>query len=240
MADERLDKPLSSESDERINKRAERRKRLEQLSGFNCLTSRQQDIILASMYMQDLSDRGKRSGGFARAGRFQESWWCHNTVRNLEQEGTIGVRVGERGSQLVPPEFFDAKYEKSDVDAHVLRVKDFGYPCVVLLREAWPHNSRSPGVPTYVADSAKVGDNMQSAGIHTLVVLGEDEHGEIQVFHKDSAAPFEGGSLRGILAEHDVRCAEWSRSFWVGIRKVNCLRSVAHPGGVIEPETLLP
>ena len=232
-----MQKPSSPDANIRANERGNRRERLERLSGFNLLTRRQRDLILGLSYMQDLADRGRRAGGFVRAGKLQESWWCHKTIHNLELEQSIDVNLSDEKNRP-PQEFYDvqAAYEKGSIESQMRRVKDFGYPCVLLLRDTWKSPTGASNISEGALDNSKTRQAVQSTAIHTLLALGEDEYGDIWAFQKDGAGPFEEARVREALSEYDIKCFDRGRELWMGIRKVRCPVSDEHRVGVIEPK----
>ena len=211
MPDEELRKPVSPDADERINKRAERRKELEKLSGFRRLTSRQKDIICASLYMQDFALDKDLTKNKRRAKLFQERWWCRKAIQNLETERSIDTEA--INTRHLPPDFSDASYESGDVD-YIQRVKEFGYPCILLFRQ-------------------DIGGNFDGV-IHVVIAIGENEQGHIKIWHKNGDNPFQTGGLHEVVDDLAGYCADSRCGMSIGIRKVRCLKSTAHPEGEIE------
>jgi len=208
MDDEPLYPKREESLEERMASRVEKRAQLERLLGFPQLTRQQQDIIVASNSMQIFAQTD-RSEKFDRARKFVTTWWCHKTIHNLEQERAIDVR-----SRDIPADFFDATYEEDSIYGHISRVKEFGYPCVVLM-------------------SYKPGDYWLP--LHTALVFG-GEKGEPRIWHKDGDSPFESAvALQDVIYSYASWSKERGAAMRVGIRKLKCLKSDEHMNGVIEP-----
>lgn len=208
-----------------INRRNERRAYFEQRSGFNVLTQRQKEIIFAIEHVQDFA---RSEPGSSIVERFQKGRWCHASIHALETEAA--VNLSDISAMPLPADFFapELEYKEMTTSDHIRRIKEYGYPCIVLFRQEKNANRDVRVRPTLDA----------SIAIHTVLVTGENGAGDVRVWHTDGAGPFQEESLSSVIDGFRIYCEERGFDLQLGLRNVRCLPDASNSTGVIKPQRI--